>query len=54
MSIHEFNILFTAKLFGRCCGGKPESCGGYAMGKSAMEHYREGLFQNASETTWVR
>lgn len=42
------------KLFGRCCGGKPDSCGGYAMGKSAMEHYKDGLFQNAAETTWVR
>jgi len=44
--------------FGTCCGGSKgnnwNGCGGYTGGKSALEHYADGLFDNAPSTTWTR
>ena len=37
------NYFILDDVFGRCCGGK-DGCGGYVGGKSALEHYKEGLF----------
>jgi len=48
----------TNDVFGRCCGKTAGDCGGYSRGKSALEHYQEGLFNNFNgapkETTWIR
>ena len=43
-------------MFGRCCGGGVEGmgCGGYVGGKSALEHYDDGLFGTPHETKWKR
>jgi len=38
-------------VYGTCCGGK---CGGYEGGKPAIEHYQDGLFDDAPVTEWVR
>jgi len=40
---------------GQCCG-KPGTgdCGGYSGGKSALEHYQDGLFGEPMVTTWTR
>jgi len=40
---------------GQCCG-KPGTgdCGGYSGGKSALEHYKDGLFGEPQVTTWTR
>jgi len=40
--------------FGTCCGGTPTSCGGYTGGKSALEHYSDGLFGEPASTVWTR
>jgi len=49
--------------FGTCCGGGWKSgpprywrpgCGGYTGGKSAFEHYEDGLFGETFTTTWTR
>ena len=45
--------------FGTCCANpaQPWDCGGYAGGKPALEHYRDGLFDKnggPTETTWNR
>ena len=41
---------------GRCCGGGVNGmgCGGYVGGKSAQEHYHEGLFGTPNVTKWKR
>ena len=43
-------------MFGRCCGGgeKGHGCGGYVGGKSALDHYHDGLFGSPATTTWTR
>jgi len=42
--------------YGRCCGGGAHGmgCGGYVGGKSALEHYDDGLFGTPHETKWKR
>merc|ERR1712223_591909 len=46
--------------FGTCCGGSKKNgqwkagCGGYTGGKSALEHYADGLFGEMFTTTWTR
>lgn len=46
--------------YGSCCAqtdyGIPrvDGCGGFAYGKSAMEHAADGLFDNAAVTKWER
>jgi len=44
--------------FGTCCGGGKSNnwsgCGGFTGGKSALEHYEDGLFGNGFTTTWTR
>jgi len=51
---------FLGDVFGHCCGkpSQPGDCGGYSRGKSATEHYRDGLFNHYNgapqETTWTR
>jgi len=44
--------------FGTCCGGGKSNnwsgCGGYTGGKSALEHYADGLFGDTFTTTWTR
>lgn len=40
---------------GQCCGkAMTTDCGGYSGGKSALEHYRDGLFGEPMVTTWTR
>jgi len=39
--------------FGTCCSAGT-GCGGYTGGKSALDHYADGLFDNAPSTTWRR
>ena len=41
------------EVLGTCCG-KPGTgdCGGYSGGKSALEHYKDGLFDEPKVTTW--
>ena len=41
------------EVLGTCCG-KPGTgdCGGYSGGKSALEHYKDGLFDDPKVTTW--
>jgi len=41
---------------GQCCGkpGVDWDCGGYSGGKSALEHYQDGLFVEPRVTTWTR
>jgi len=41
---------------GQCCGkpGVSWDCGGYSGGKSAVEHYQDGLFGEPQVTTWTR
>jgi len=43
------------EVLGQCCG-KPGTgdCGGYSGGKSALEHYEDGLFGEPTVTTWTR
>ena len=43
----------TVEVLGTCCG-KPGTgdCGGYSGGKSALEHYKDGLFEDPKVTTW--
>jgi len=43
------------EVLGQCCG-KPFTgdCGGYSGGKSALEHYQDGLFGEPKLTTWTR
>jgi len=45
----------TVEVLGTCCG-KPGTgdCGGYSGGKSALEHYKDGLFEDPKVTTWKR
>jgi len=44
----------------QCCGKTAGDCGGYGRGKSALKHYRDGLFHKYNkdgapkETTWIR
>ena len=51
---------FVGDVFGHCCGkpSQPKDCGGYSRGKSALEHYQDGLFNYYNgapqETTWTR
>merc|ERR1712241_1049789 len=47
--------------FGTCCGGGRKNgqwksgCGGYTGGKSALDHYADGLFDGGNfTTTWTR
>ena len=42
----------SGNLYGTCCGD--EGCGSYEGGKPAIEHYQDGLFDNAPVTEWVR
>ena len=40
---------------GQCCGAPGTGdCGGYSGGKSALEHYQDGLFGEPKVTTWTR
>jgi len=40
---------------GQCCGkAMTDDCGGYSGGKSALEHYQDGLFGEPMVTTWTR
>ena len=40
---------------GQCCGAPGTGdCGGYSGGKSALEHYQDGLFGEPKLTTWTR
>ena len=50
----NFNLLGEA--LGQCCGNRPigQDCGGYSGGKAAVEHYRDGLFEEPMVTTWTR
>ena len=60
-SILNFRKMFPNKninlgeVLGQCCG-KPFTgdCGGYSGGKSAVEHYQDGLFGEPQVTTWTR
>jgi len=49
-------------VLGRCCGGSADKktgiwepgCGGYVGGKSALSHYKDGIFGTPRVTTWER
>merc|ERR1712080_18485 len=49
---------YDSSPFGTCCGGIKKNgqygCGGYTGGKSALEHYADGLFGEMFTTTWTR
>jgi len=48
------NSSVDPRPYGSCCEQKVDNCGGYAYGKSAMDHAAEGLFNGAAVTTWNR
>ena len=37
-----------------CIHNYPSGCGGYVGGKSALEHYSDGLFGEPASTVWTR
>ena len=47
----NITYYYLENVLGRCCGG---GCGGYVGGKSALDHYHDGLFGNPKVTTWTR
>ena len=48
----HFNL---GEVLGQCCGLPfTGDCGGYSGGKSALEHYQDGLFGEPMVTTWTR
>ena len=48
------HIFSATEKYGTCCGAnKPNACGGYAGGKSALEHANEGLFDKAPTVEWT-
>ena len=44
-------LCCTGNVYGNCCGG---NCGGYEGGKSAIKHAKDGLFDDAPYTEWLR
>ena len=56
MSDETFHYSSTDMIAGRCCGGGVHGggCGGYVGGKSALDHYHDGLFGSPATTTWTR
>ena len=48
----SLHITYPRNVYGTCCG--EGGCGGYEGGKSAMEHAKEGLFDAAPTTQWMR
>ena len=52
MKVHVIvKSLVQGNIYGNCCG---RTCGGYEGGKPAIEHFDDGLFDNAPVTEWKR
>ena len=51
MCKYDCTILVLGNVYGNCCG---RTCGGYEGGKPAIEHFGNGLFDNAPVTEWIR
>ena len=45
---------YKDSLYGTCCGGKGDGCGGYVGGRSAIEQAAEGTFDNSPVNIWLR